>query len=310
MSTGTTIASAFWSLLDLELPASRRSHGMRFFAGLKPLHPTSYASLLRSFARTLVESGYVPVRKDARHDPVELIAAGLEISIEQWERISRAQEPPSEELRSVLSDIALRIAAFEGLFRCRVLDDWPAMLSATAVLSEDAVEVFDRARHDISKVIASRDAHLDALLAELVVLGCTSGNARWVFSSFDEARFVRNDDDSVGGGVRAVRLAQGMALLRAERIAEALGLFDAIVNRVPGHTLALEQAARCSSILGDPSRARSYSKRASRLGRTLPRKHDVLSSGVKVARERSSPPGNGAVSLVRHGVAVMSEATQ
>jgi hypothetical protein len=281
MGAGTTIIRVLWHALGLELPVSRRSQGARFFAGLKPLLPTGYASLLRAIARTLVESDYVPVRKDARHDPVELIAAALEISIERWDRgFVRERGSSADASVSFWFDIALRAAAFEALFRCRLNDErWAAVIVAVTDDSDGAATqpdnidsitgLFDRARIEASNAIGTKAASLDAVLAEIVVLGSASASARLVFTGTEFDRTPGASCESIDCRARTLRLAHGMALFHKERIVDALAVFEAIVDRVPGHTLALEQAARCSALIGDLSRAHNYLKRASRLGRSV-----------------------------------------
>ena len=118
MSTAATIVRAMWQALGLELPPKRRPQLARFFAGPRPLRPSAYGSLLRAMARALIEAGHVYVGRDAPNDPVELIAAALEVSIEQWARSGD----------EVSNDVAIRIAAFEHLSGVRVSDEHVAAL--------------------------------------------------------------------------------------------------------------------------------------------------------------------------------------
>ena len=250
VTRGITIIRAIWDALGLELPPRRRSHLMRFFVGLKPLRPVAYASLLRAMARAVIEADLVPVKRGARHDPVELIAAALEVSIEQWDRL---RSPDNG-----FYDLAARIAAFEILFGVRARGErWEAALGvlAGAIDRREAAHAavilaLDRARLEVSAAVQSTPAHAEAMLAEIVVVAALQ---------------LPNVD---AGTPNALPLARGMVLVRAERVPEALAVFEGILDRVPGHTLALQQAARCCIECGAFARAETFSRRASgRVGR-------------------------------------------
>ncbi|HEY1554927.1 MAG TPA: hypothetical protein VGF94_08840 [Kofleriaceae bacterium] len=224
---------------------------MRFFAGLKPLQPFAYASLLRAIARAVLEVDLVPVTRDVRHDPVELIAAALEVSIEQWDAASMLESDGSAH------DLAARIAAFELLFGMRVNGErWEAALEAIAGPIEDqerppriapVIVVRDQARVEVSAAVTAMREHREAALVEIVVVGARHGRPR----------------DMDARTPKAVPLARGMSLVRAEKFPEALAVFEEILHRVPGHTLALQQAARCCVVCGAFLQAEMYSRRAS-----------------------------------------------
>lgn len=249
-----------WEAIGLELPPRRRAQLMRFFVGLKPLRPIAYASLLRAMARAVLEADLVSVKRDARHDPVELIAAALEVSIEQWDRERSADVVSMVEPNSSTHDLAARIAAFELLFGMRVGGErWEAALEAIAGPIEDQVQapriapaivVRDRARVEVSAAVMAMREHREAALAEIVVVGAPYGRPRDMDARTSEA----------------LPLARGMSLVRAEKFPEALAVFEEILDLVPGHTLALQQAARCCVECDALSRAEMYSRRAS--GRT------------------------------------------
>jgi hypothetical protein len=272
VTPGTTIILVIWDALRLELPIRRRPQLMRFFVGLKPLLPIAYASLLRAMARAVIEADLVPVRRGARHDPVELIAAALEVSIERWDRLLSSGSASWLVQDGFWYDIATRIAAFEILFGLDVRGEfWEATLAALARALDGhgtaPVLVFDRVRLEVSAMVQSRPEHAEAMLAEIVVVGTP--------------RSVPPNVDP--GTPTALPLACGMALIRAERVPEALAVFDGILDRVPGHTLALQQAARCCLECGALARAESYSRRASgRVGRSR--------GGASAQRDRPRSP--------------------
>ncbi|MDB4958288.1 MAG: hypothetical protein JWO36_5857 [Myxococcales bacterium] len=121
------ILDAVWRALDLELPRSRKPNGRRFLKGERPLSDGARAALLRAMVRTLIEAGYVPVAKDDRFEPVELLTAAVEIWIHRWDHLvghARALEKPNATgaalryLRLAVADMAIRCAAFDELFRC------------------------------------------------------------------------------------------------------------------------------------------------------------------------------------------------
>jgi hypothetical protein len=297
VSMGTAVTCALWQALGLQLPMSRRSQGARFFAGLKPLHPVGYAGLLRAFARTFVEAEYTPVRKDDRYDPVELIAAALEISIEQWDHsFGHEGFEASADFLAGWCDLALRVAALECLFRCRFPEPrWAAAVTGpgvgpSAALATDDIldsvrQFHGSARRDARKASECTTPHFDAILAETVVLGSSSPNAPRVFTDLDRLTRGRT---CAGFAPRALPFACGMVLLGVRQLAEALAIFERIVEKVPGHTLALEQVAHCADLLGDSAKAHIYSKRASRLGRTTPRTGAPRS--LVSSCQRSGPP--------------------
>jgi hypothetical protein len=245
------IVRAIWQALGLDLPPRRRPHLMRFFIGLKPLQPIAYASLLRAIARALLETGLVPVGRDARYDPIELIAAAVEVSVARWDREVADEVWPALTRIVLWNDLAIRAAAFETLFRCRarreLVDAALAALARAIGGEHDApfATALDRARVEVTAMIASKPEYADAMLAESVVVGASSAIA-------------------VGCEPKALGLARGLALVRAERFVEALAVFESILDRVPGHALALQQAARCCIECGALSRAHEYSRRMSR----------------------------------------------
>lgn len=512
------ILDAVWRALDLELPRSRKPNGRRFLKGERPLSDAARAALLRAMVRTFIEAGYVPVSKQHRFDPVELLTSAIEVWIHRWDHLvghARALETSTSAsaalryLRLATVDVAIRCAAFDELFG-RLLDEDPAAIptwahegGAGAYLktlpgtlgvtrerihagktkddwfdgrsrpSSQSVEGFARslAKHDKTKPsdvvwllelrwlfalshvsddvaqIVGRDAtldmasafrrmrsqarnvlasvtsqHRDAGLAEIVVLGARAGcagplvdalvssealthfswaldlrasRADWLLSelstwmprepeepvgiptdllarlvvlmapgreselvdacfehppavgwfirllvrqafirgrfesvapligtiadatqatqlrleaslvhlaagNFDEALRhlqcipeVAMEKDAAASAIAMIQafagkpldaaahfesvvarppafdFAYGLALGGAERTTEALAVFERVIERVPGHALALEQAARCCYLLGRTTEANRYSKRASRLGRTL-----------------------------------------
>jgi len=243
-STGTKIVQEMWQRLRLELPAKRRPQLARFFAGFKPLHPVAFGSLLRAMARALIEADHVCITRDTPQDPVELIAAALEIAIEQWDRGGA----------DIWNDVAIRIAAFERLYRVRAGDErLGAFARAVEAWSagrttEILVKAVDHARCEVAAV-SSRSAHTDALLAEFVIVG----------------RYPSDAAALAGIRLTALPLARAAVLVRAGRFSEALEVFEAIVDRVPGHTLALQQAARCCLECGAVADAQVYARRASGL---------------------------------------------
>lgn len=252
------IVRAMWVALGLELPVRRRSHLMRFFVGFKPLSAAAYASLLRAMARASIERGLIPVRRDSQYDPVELIAAAVAVSIDQWDRecIDSASIGPHDGL---WYDLATRTAAFETLFRVRARGEgWQAACLALAGVSggsgaepviDSVFRVLARARLEIIDVLKrSKSMQADAVLAEIVVMG---------------AGFSRAPQVNGGTATKALPFARGLTLVRVKRIGEALAVFEEILHRVPGHTLALQQAARCCVECGAPSQAELYTRRAS-----------------------------------------------
>ncbi len=295
MLSATRTLGIVWRALDLELPRSRRPHGARFFVGFKPLLASARASLLRAMARTLIEAGYVPVRKDARRDPVELIASALEIGIERWDRTSGASgalgDSPAK-LRAACIDVAVQVAAFDLLLETTIGVDRAARWRAALVALADAVvlcagpdavlelaRTFGHVRTRARGVLGSiNSAHRDAVLVEIIVLGSASLATQLLFAVVER--------DLLGRGAHlrlqfccapverqqtAFRFADGLILVARGHFAEALVAFEAILDRVPGHALALEQAARCCFMLGDPVAAQLYAKRASRGGPTTRR---------------------------------------
>ena len=196
-------------------------------------------------------SGLVPVRKDARHDPVELIAAAVEVSIEKWDREIVERRWSLTARDDFWNDLAVRVAAFEALFEFYARDPrWHTAQSALAdAMDEDhaapkTTTAFDRDRFGVRAAVKSKPEHAEAMLAELVVIGPHTTHL----------------DACIP---KALPLAHGMALVRARRVREALRVFEAILDSVPGHTLALQQAARCCVECGVPSEAKAYTRRAS-----------------------------------------------
>lgn len=240
-----------WQALRLELPAKRRPQLARFFAGFKPLHPSAYGSLLRAMARALIEAGHVSVTRDAPQDPVELIAASLEIAIEQWDRGGG---------NDIWNDVAIRVAAFELLYRVRARRErLDALARAIEGRSggrgpEVFVQAVEHARREVAAV-SSTTAYADAILAEIVIVG----------------RGPKDGAVLDGRRPAALPLARAAVLTRAERFSEALEACEAILDRVPGHALALQQAARCCVECGALAEAHLYARRAS--SRTEARRH-------------------------------------
>ena len=72
----------------------------------------------------------------------------------------------------------------------------------------------------------------------------------------------------------------GLALVGVGRVVDALAMFQRIIDRVPGHGLAIQQAARCCDMLGRTVDANRYARRASRLGRAR----------IAAKQPRVSPP--------------------
>lgn len=294
MLSATRTLGIVWRSLALELPHSRRPHGARFFVGFKPLLASARASLLRAMARTLIEAGYVPVRKDARRDPVELIASALEIGIERWDRTSGASGAlggSPAKLRAACIDVAVQVAAFDLLLETTIGVDRAARWRAALVALADAVvrcagpdalrelaRTFGNVRTRAREVLGSiNSAHRDAVLVEIIVLGSASLATQLLFAVVERDLSGRGDlrlqfcCAPVERQQTAFRFADGLILVARGHFAEALVAFEAILDRVPGHALALEQAARCCFMLGDPAAARLYAKRASRGGPTTRR---------------------------------------
>ncbi len=222
------------------------------------MRPAAYASLLRAMARATIESGLVPVRKDAQHDPVELIAAAIEVCVDRWDRDGPRSTPQRHDF---WKDLVARVVAFEALFGLRAGDERQhgALLAVVRAIEGDnaartldsLVDVFDRARIAVAVIAKSRPEHSEAMLAEIVVAGVGSS------ASACTAAWIPN----------ALPLAAGIVLVRDQRFVEALVPFDAILDRVPTHTIALQQAARCSVECGAFEQAQSYSARAARRSR-------------------------------------------
>lgn len=429
------ILDAVWRALDLELPRSRKPNGRRFLNGERPLSDAARAALLRAMVRTCIEAGYVPVSKQDRFDPVELLTSAIEVWIHRCDHLvghARALETSTSTsaalryLRIATVDVAVRCAAFDELFgrsldedaaaiptwareggagaylktlpgtlgvtreqihAGKTKDDWfdgrsrPSSesvesfaqslakhdktkmsdvvwllelrwLFALSHLSDDVAWIvgrdatldmasaFRRTRSQVRKVLASvTPVHRDAGLAEIVVLGTRApgagplvdaivsseelthfswaldlraSRADWILSemeasvvhlaagNFDEALRhlkcipeVAMEKDAAASAIAMIQafagkpldaaahfesvvarppafdFAYGLALGGAERTTEALAVFERVIKRVPGHALALEQAARCCYLLGRTTEANRYSKRASRLGRTV-----------------------------------------
>jgi len=175
----------------LELPTKRRSYLKAFFVGLKPMRPAAYAGLLRAMARATIESGLVPVRKDAQHDPVELIAAAIEVCVDRWDRHGPRSTPQRHDF---WKDLVARVVAFEALFGLRAGDERQhgALLAVVRAIEGDnaartldsLVDVFDRARIAVAVFAKSRPEHSEAMLAEIVVAGVGSSasacTAAWI----------------------------------------------------------------------------------------------------------------------------------
>ena len=243
MSAGPRLLQSFLQALGVELPINRRPQLRRFFIGLKPLRSEAYAGLLRAIARALIDARLVPVRKDARHDPVELIAAALEVNIDRWDRMLIADHASA----AFWDDLAVRAAAFEVLFGVRMHSQrWIAAMAAAGVIEGEWAGLLRRARSAVAALTESNALHVEAILSEIVVAGpCTA---------------------LVACMPRALPLARGITILRAGRVVEALAVFETIIDRVPGHTLALQQAARCHATRGECALAQAYVRRASRRG--------------------------------------------
>jgi hypothetical protein len=243
MSSAATIVRDLWQMLGLGLPPKRRPQLARYFAGFKPLHPSAYGSLLRAMARALIEADHVGVTRDSPQDPVELIAAALEVGIEQSERGAD----------DLCDDVAIRIAAFERLYCVRARHDrLDALAHALGRCIAEPAELFvtsvEDARREVG-ALSSWSSHSEALLAELVIVGrCPTEVAALAASR-----------------PSSLPLARAAVLARAGRFSEALDACRAILDRVPGHTLALQQAARCCIECGAAADARVYARRASGL---------------------------------------------
>jgi hypothetical protein len=222
---------SIWVALGVSLPASRGRHMLQFLAGL-PMHPSSYTSLLRAMARAVIDAGLIPVRKNAAHDPVELIAAGLAAAIARWDT-----QPLGG--RALWADLSIRVAAFEALFHVRLRRaKWTSAIRVLEGLTGE-----DGSRELYTAAAANEP---DALLAEQIAVG----------------NYPPTEAGSLAVVVGAVPLAHGLLLVRAGAYRDALAVFESILKRVPGHTIALQQAARCSSRLGDVVAARGYARRA------------------------------------------------
>jgi len=160
-------------------------------------------------------------------------------------------------------DLATRIAAFEFLFGVRVSSErWHAALAAIGGAIEaqrraptiaPELATQDQARAEVSAAATAKRDHREAALAEIVVVGAP----------------LRGVSPGIDAPItKALPLARGILLVRAEKFSEALVVFEEILDLVPGHTLALQQSARCCVECGAPSQAEMYSRRASgRAGR-------------------------------------------
>lgn len=230
MLPGRNLIYSIWAALRVELPAARRRHMLQFLSGLT-LHPSSYGSLLRAMARSVIEAGLVPVRKNAAHDPVELIAAAGAVAIARWD----AQPLVG---RALWVDLAIRGIAFQQLFGIRTVREVStSVIRVLEDLTGEGIAVLDTQ--------ASVDDHALQLAERIVVGACPASEAA-----------------GYALVVNAVPLAQGLLLARAAAYHGALLVFESILKRVPGHTVALEQAAQCCWELGDVTRARGYARRA------------------------------------------------
>jgi hypothetical protein len=153
------------------------------------------------------------------------------------------------------NELATRVAAFESLFNVHARGaGWDATLATlvsaiegdgTAPLVEAIAAMFQPARVDVAGLVNTEPEHAEAMLAEIVVAG---------------ARSLADRSDACGP--KALPLALGMALVRADRNTEALVQFEGILMCVPGHTIALQQAARCCVKVGPVAQVEAYSRRA------------------------------------------------
>ena len=244
------LAIAVWQALALELPPKRMKSAARFVFGGLPLNDRGRESLLRAIMRASIECGYTPVAKDSKYDPVELLAAALDV-------MSRSS---ASDLSSAVSEIAVRYSGFEMLFslsissECR--EQWRSMIDRLRRLLGDqivdeALKSFHGAR---LTTISGARSHRDVVLADMVVLG--SAHVLTVEPS--------------------MRFARAMFHVRARRFEEALAIFEAILDDVPGHGMALAQAARCCDVLGRIADASSYTQRVtSRTAPASPRRSGV-----------------------------------
>jgi tetratricopeptide (TPR) repeat protein len=274
VSIGVQAVEMLWHALDLHLPLSRASDGRRFFES-GPLPKSSRFGLLRSMARTFIEANYVAVRKDAHHDPVELIASALDLAIQQWDALFRGSD---ENGHLCAIDFAIRIAAFEELFNVP-LHHGTRWLTVERALADQTAGVFRRysaawcaARSDARGRLARHVR--DAVLAETVVLGCAAIALAETPPPF---RLETIDAERI-----AAPYGLGIFLLARGKFADALHVFESLLARAPGNVLALEQAARCSYKLGIPDRAVAYTKRASR--RSDGKRATPRTAGLRVRR--------------------------
>ena len=264
------VLGVLWNALALEFPLSRRAHGGRFLYEGRPLSATMRASTLRAMARSFIEAKYCAVARSDRRNPVEIIAAALDLStstIEGWKRNLSSHD--GFVVGAV--DLACRVVAFEQLYALQTLPVWNQLreeLSCSLVRilgPEQVTELWARYREAAALAaftLTASSKHREAMLAEVIVAGSSSATVRpallqlGIHFSVKEATTAK----------RTIPFARAIALSCAGDAHGALGVLEEIIRRVPGHVLALEQAARCCSALRLLDASRTYSSRASRVG--------------------------------------------
>lgn len=270
-----------WHALELELPLSRRAHGARILYGGKTLGPAARASILRAMARSFVESRYCPVRRDARHDPVELVSCALELWILRSEVNERS-------IGEWALDLALRVVGFRVLFRLPSCStDSRALAAFEDRLGKRGVgfgaEFLSAQVRGEARVQSMPAQHADAVLAEIVVLGSSSRAAS------GNIPIVRAGEEAAP--ILAQPYAGAIALIARDDFGAALVALEKLLAAVPGHALALEQAARCCSELEDVERAAYYMKRAASIGRATAFHQHVGSRKIDSERQRACQTG-------------------
>ncbi len=248
-------------------------------------------------------------QEDAARDQLARLPIAFDITRERWQPSHKkewfvqqhsrpsaqtfsARPVPNHDQSSATGAVRLRyLQWFFAL--ARLSDDAARVVGCAATI--DVASTFLRTRLRARQLpVPSR--HRDAGLAEIVVLGAYAPSASplldelrritanttdiavaptqaaiQVFASSTVAHF-----ESVAARPRAFDFVYGVALGGAGRIPDALTVFERVIERVPGHALALEQAARSCYLLGRMTDAAGYAKRASRIGRISVKRPPVL----------------------------------
>ncbi len=238
---------------------------MRFFAGLKPLQPVAYASLLRAIAQSGARSGSRPghARRATRSSGADRrcsrSASSSGTPCRRWRATApRTTSPPGSPRSSFSSRCALAVHAGNPRWR---------RLAARSQTKEG-----DRRLLRPSSCAIRLEWRCQPRRRRSAITARPRSRRLW--SSGRRTNVARHRCPRLA----ALPFARGMLLVRAERFPAALAVFDEILDLVPGHTLALQQAARCC-VEGDAlPRAEMYSRRAARrtkhgplVGRTGPR---------------------------------------